>query len=185
VSDATPPPEGAPVPEATPPGLEESLRQVNAAGRATLGSARDTGRALRRLISADLALARSAFGRALAWTGAAIVFGASSWLLLTGAIIALLQRLGLTWFQSLFFTALVSLVVTGVAVWRVSHFFDHTGMHATRRQLSRLGLFDEHDDEDEADTGTPPTPATKPAPTPTPRPQHSSTAAREREEQQP
>jgi hypothetical protein len=172
VSETSPPPEAA-AETPPPPGLEESLRHVNAAGRATLGSARDTGRALRRLVSADLALARSAFGRGLAWAGVAVVFGASSWLLLTGAIIALLQRVGLSWFQSLFFTALVSVAMTGLAVWRVSHFFDHTGMHATRRQLSRLGLFDENDEEDEADS---PPPRTA---------QHASTAAREREESAP
>ena len=172
MSDAPSPPEGAASEGAPAPGLEESLRQVNAAGRATLGSARDTGRALRRLVSADLALARSAFGRGMAWTGVAIVFGASSWLLLAGAIIALLQRLGLSWFQALLFTALVSLAVTALAVWRVSHFFDHTGLHATRRQLSRLGLFDERDDADAVAT-------------PTPTAQHASTAAREREETRP
>lgn len=144
MSEATPPPEDTPT-----PGLEESLRQVGDAGKATLDSARDTGRALRRLVSADLALARSAFGRGLAWAGIAVVFGASSWLLLTGAIIALLQRLGLSWFQSLLFTALASVAMTGLAVWRVTYFFDHTGLHATRRQLSRLGLFDERDENDE------------------------------------
>jgi len=30
----------------------------------------------------------------------------------------------------------------------VSYFFHHTGMHATRRQLSRLGLFDEPSEDD-------------------------------------
>ena len=174
MSDANAPLEGPPPEDSAagtpPPGLEESLRQVNAAGRATLGSARDTGRALRRLVSADLALARSAFGRGLAWAGVAIVFGASSWLLVTGAIIALLQRVGLSWFQSLFFTALVSLAMTGLAIWRVSHFFDHTGLHATRRQLSRLGLFDEHDEDDDSSSSDPARGA-----------QHASTAARERD----
>ncbi len=171
MSEATPPPEGE-AGGTPPPGLEESIRHVGEAGKATLGSARDTGRALRRLVSADLALARSAFGRGLAWAGIAVVFGASSWLLLTGAIIALLQRLGLSWFQSLFFTALVSLGMTALAVWRVSHFFDHTGLHATRRQLSRLGLFDEQDEEDEA-TGDG---------APAPKAQHASMAARTQEE---
>jgi hypothetical protein len=78
----------------------------------------------------------------------AIVFGASAWLLLAGTLIALMQRWGLSWFHSLLITSLVSLVVTGYAVWRVSFFFRHTGMHATRRQLSRLGLFDEPSDDD-------------------------------------
>ncbi len=134
---------GSDTPRPEAPGLEESFRAVSEAGKATLGSAKDTSRALRRLISADLALARSAFGRGLAWAGIAVVFGASAWLLLTGAIIALLQRAGLSWFQAMFFTALASLAMTGLAIWRVAHFFDHTGLHATRRQLTRMGLFDE------------------------------------------
>ena len=42
------------------------------------------------------------------------------------------------------------------AIWRVSYFFHHTGMHATRRQLSRLGLFDEPaEDDPDADVKLP------------------------------
>ncbi|CAE6843710.1 phage holin family protein [Xanthomonas arboricola pv. corylina] len=132
------------------PGLDESVRAVGTAGRATLGSAKDTSRALRRLVSADLRLARSAFGRGLAWACVAVVFGASSWLLLAGAIIALLQRAGLSWFQAMFFTALASLLVTGIAAWRVFFYFDHTGLNATRRQLVKLGIFDDSSDDDDA-----------------------------------
>lgn len=174
MSDANPPPEREPEADATPPpGIDEALRQVGAAGKATLGSGKDTLRALRRLISADLALARSSFGRSLAWAGVAIAFGASSWLLVTGAMIALLQRLGFSWLQSLSFTAVASLAMTALAIWRVACFFDHMGMHATRRQLSRLGLFDEHDDEDEAG------PLAPSAPSPSPHARHASMAARE------
>jgi hypothetical protein len=141
-------PDAAGSPDGTDaPGLDETFRQVGAAGRAALGSAKDTGRAMRQLFSADLALARSAFGHALAWVAVAIVFGASAWLLVTGALIALLQRLGWSWLQSLSLVAAISLIVTGVAVWKVGRYFDQTGMHATRRQLSRLGLFDDKVDE--------------------------------------
>ena len=80
--------------------------------------------------------------------GVAIVFGASAWLLLAATLIALLQSFGLSWLQALLITSLLSLAVTGYAIWRVSYFFHHTGMHATRRQLSRLGLFDEPTDDD-------------------------------------
>ena len=59
-----------------PPSLEESLRAVSEAGSASLGASIDSLRALRGLISADLAMARSAAGRGLAWGGAAVVFGA-------------------------------------------------------------------------------------------------------------
>ncbi|MEL1265514.1 phage holin family protein [Pseudoxanthomonas putridarboris] len=138
-----------------PPGLEESLRAVGSAGRAAYGSARDTGRAFRTLFSADLALARSAFGRALAWSGVAIVFGASAWLLVAAALIALMQRFGWSWLQSLSFAALVSLAVTALAIWKVGHYFDHTGLHATRRQLSRMGLFDESGGKDDPDDDAP------------------------------
>ncbi|PJJ96855.1 hypothetical protein CO641_13520 [Lysobacteraceae bacterium NML91-0213] len=140
--------------------MDESVRRIGRSGRDTATSALDTGRALRRLISADLALARSATGRALAWVAIAVVFGASAWLLLMGALIVLLQRIdGVSWLASFSITALVSLVVTGVAGWRASVFFDYAGMHASRRQLQRLGLFSEDDPDDEdspANKGTKP-----------------------------
>ncbi|WP_305806111.1 phage holin family protein [Stenotrophomonas sp. YIM B06876] len=133
---------------AAAPGLDESIRQFGHASRETVESAKHTLRSLRRLASMEFALARSAFGRALAWSGVAIVFGASAWLLLAATLIALLHALGLSWLLALLITSLISLAVTGYAAWRVSFFFRHTGMHATRRQLSRLGLFDETDGED-------------------------------------
>lgn len=135
-----------------PDRFDESVRAIGAEGRATLASALDTGRALRKLASADFALARSALGRGLAWTAVAVVFGASAWLLLMGALIALMQAFGFSWLASISSAAFISLAVAGVAAWRVSVFFDMAGMHATRRALSQLGLFSEaggDDDEDE------------------------------------
>jgi|GEM_PF-63647 len=132
-----------------PPPLEDSLRAVSDAGKATLGATRDSLRSLRALLSADLALARSALGRGIAWAGVAIVFGASAWLLATAAGVALMQRFGLSWLASLSIAALFNLAITGLAAWRTSRFFDYMGLHATRRQLTRMGLFDEHDDEDD------------------------------------
>lgn len=159
MSDNAPPPHAEPAPDASPD-LTDSIRQVGDAGRDTLQSAGQTLRSLRRLASADFALARSAFGRALAWSGVAIVFGASAWLLLAATLIALLRSFGLSWLTSLLITSLASLAVTGYAAWRVSYFFHHTGMHATRRQLSRLGLFDETDEA--ADDDAPPPGANPP-----------------------
>jgi len=141
-----------------PPHLDESVRRIGAAGRATLDSALDTGRALRKLVSADLALARSAMGRALAWVAVAIVFGASAWLLSMGVLTALLHSFGLSWLVSFAICAVLSLGVTGFAIWRVSVFFDHAGMHATRRQLARFGIGDENDDDEADDTADAPAP---------------------------
>lgn len=143
------------------PHLDESIRRIRAAAKETASSGLDSGRALRKLVSADFALARSALGRALAWSAVSIVFGASAWLLAMGAAIALLQSFGLSWLASISITMLVSLVVTGLAAWRVSVFFDYAGMHATRRQLTRMGLFSEAsgDDADEDDDMPAPPPS--------------------------
>lgn len=144
----------------TPP-LDDSIRAVGESGRAALGATLDSLRALRGLVSADIALARSAMGRALAWTGVAVVFGATGWLLATAAGVALLQGwFGMSWLGSLSIAALFNLAITGLAVWRTARFFDYMGLHATRRQLSRLGLFDEDGpDDDGHDAAEKPAPA--------------------------
>lgn len=129
------------------PPLDETLRTIAEAGKASLGATRDSLRALRALVSADLALARSALGRGIAWAGVAIVFGASAWLLATAAGVALMQRFGLSWLASLSIAAVFNLAITALAAWRTSRFFDYMGLHATRRQLSRMGLFDEYGDD--------------------------------------
>ena len=91
----------APGDDAQAPSLEDSLRRLESAGREGLENAVGTLRALRMLVAADLALAWGALGRALAWIAVAIVFGASSWLLLMGVLIASLQRFGLSWLASM------------------------------------------------------------------------------------
>lgn len=123
------------------PDLAESLRQVRAAGREGLHAATDAAKALRVLVSADLSLARSAFGRALAFTGLAVAFGGSAWMLLMAALTAVLHdALHWSWTVSLSVCALLSLVVTALGIWRAIHYFEHTRMQATRRQLARLGI---------------------------------------------
>lgn len=123
------------------PDLGESLRQVGAAGRASLGAATDAAKAFRTLLIADVSLARSALGRTLALTGVAIAFGASAWLLLMATLVVYLTRgLGWSWALSLLVTALLSLVITAIAAWQGMSYFEHTRLQATRRQLARLGI---------------------------------------------
>ncbi len=130
-----------PEPAAEAPDLGEAIREVGAAARAGLREAGDSAKAFRALLAADVSLARSAFGRAMALTGVAIVFGASCWLLLMAALIVFLSRqLGLPWSASLLICALLSGAATLWAAWRADYYFDHTRMHATRRQLARLGI---------------------------------------------
>lgn len=123
------------------PGIDDAVRELGAAGRATFEAGRDAGKAFRILLAADISLARSAFGRTLALTGVAIAFGASAWLLLMAALIVALTRgLGMSWALALLLTALLSVVVTAGAAWMATRYFEHTRLKATRRQLARLGL---------------------------------------------
>lgn len=141
-----------------PPSIDEAFRDIGEAGREGLSAALDTGRALRGLLIADLALARSALGRAMLWVSVAIIFGASSWLLLMAALIALLQGvLGWSWLASMSAAAGLSLVVTGFGVWQALRYFEYTRLTATRRQLRRLGLG--HDDDDDREIDPPRTEA--------------------------
>ena len=139
----TPPP-SEPADEAAPeaaPDLTEVLRQFGQSGRAGLSAANDAAKALRILVSADISLARSAFGRTLAFTGVAIAFGASAWLLVMASVTAALHEgLGWSWGLALGLCAAVSLVATGIGGWLAMRYFEHTRMQATRRQLARLGI---------------------------------------------
>ena len=74
--------------------LAEALKDLGTTGRAGLSAAGDAAKALRILVAADISLARSAFGRALALTAVAIAFGASAWLLLMAALIAVRATVG-------------------------------------------------------------------------------------------
>jgi len=134
-------PQPGPARERAEPGLEETLRQLGASGRATWSAGQDARKAFQILLSADVSLARSAFGRTLAFTGVAIAFGASAWLLLMATLVtALSLGLGWPWAGSLVLTAVLSLVVTGFAGWMAIRYFDHTRLQATRRQLARIGI---------------------------------------------
>ena len=122
------------------PDLAEALKDLGTTGRAGLSAAGDAAKALRILVAADISLARSAFGRALALTAVAIAFGASAWLLLMAALIAVLQSAGLPWLWASLLTALLSVAITFYAGWRAIHYFEHTRLQATRRQFARLGF---------------------------------------------
>jgi hypothetical protein len=122
-------------------GIEEALRALGITSRATWHAGRDASKAFRILLAADVSLARSAFGRTLAFTGVAIAFGASAWLLLMAALVSWLSvGLGWAWSLSLLLTAVLSIAATTLGGWRALRYFEHTRLQATRRQLARLGI---------------------------------------------
>jgi len=138
-----------------PPSLDQSLRNVGKAGKDGFSSAVDTARAMRSLVLADFALARASLARAMMWLSVAAVFGVSSWLLLMGALIALLQRLGLSWLSALSIAAALSMAITGLGVFMMLHYFEHSRMDATRRQLKAMGFGDDEDEQDAPSQATP------------------------------
>lgn len=126
---------------APPPDLLESLRGLRDTGKSGLGAAGEAAKAFRSLVVADVSLARSAAGRSIAFAGVAVVFGASSWLLLMAALIVLLSsQLGLPWWLSLCGCAVLSAVGGWLAVRKAADYFEHTRLKTTRRQLARLGI---------------------------------------------
>ncbi len=134
-------PGAEPDPKPRAPDLAASLREVGSAAKATVKEAGNSASAFRTLVAADFSLARSAFGRTLAFTGVAIAFGASAWLLLMAAVIVFLSvQLGLPWSVSLLATAVLSGAGVYLAARKAEYYFDHTRMRATRRQLARLGI---------------------------------------------
>lgn len=121
--------------------LLESFRDVGESGKASLAAVRDASKALHTLVAADVSLARSAFGRTLAFTGVAIVLGAVGGLMLAASMVTLLAiKAGLPWTVSLLIVGAVWFLGAGLAGWRAMRYFEHTRMKATRRQLARLGI---------------------------------------------
>lgn len=134
------------------PSIEEAVDALGQAGREGLDAGLDALRALRRLVVADLALARAAMARAVVWLTVAVIFGSSAWLLLMATGIALLSEFGLSWLASIALTMLFSLLITAFGAWQTLRYFDMSKLDATRRQLARLGIGgdDQDDGEDDA-----------------------------------
>ena len=124
-----------------PPSIDDAVRELRDTGRATLSAGRDAGKALRILLTADISLARSAFGRTLAFSGVAIAFGASAWLLLMAALVTWLGAgLGMPWSLAMLLTAVLSAIAAAIGTRTAMRYFEHTRLKASRRQLARLGF---------------------------------------------
>ena len=127
--------------ERAAPGIADAIRELGDTGRATWSAGREAATAFRILVTADVSLARSAFGRTLAFTAVAIVFGASAWLMLMAALISWLSiDVGWAWWFAMLVTGGTSLLLTAGAGWLAMRYFEHTRFQATRRQLARLGI---------------------------------------------
>jgi uncharacterized membrane protein YqjE len=146
-----------PQPGAEAPGIGEAVEALGQAGRESLHSTLEMARAMRRLVAADIALARAALARAAVWMAVAVVFGSSAWLLLMAALIALLVHFGMSTLAATSVSALISLVIAAFGAWKALQYFEMGKFDATRRQLAKLGIGDgdNPEEEDEPDFPAP------------------------------
>lgn len=136
-------------PGAPPPGIGEAFATLGQAGRDSVDSGRDMGRAMRRLVAAEVAQARIVLARAAVWLAIAVAFGSSAWLLLMAALIAGLHALGLSWLAATSISAAVSLLVAAIGAWQTLRYFEMARFESTRKQLAHLSRRDATDEEDD------------------------------------
>lgn len=121
--------------EPTPP-LTESARSVYEAARNVAGAWGGNFAALRRLLVADLALARAALVRGLVFLFlAAIMFG-TVWVLLTALVVWLLYSAGFGWGVALLLPLLISAVIGAIAIVYATKALRLADLEASRRQLT-------------------------------------------------
>jgi hypothetical protein len=124
-----------PEPTPTPP-LTESARSVYEAARNVAGAWGETFAALRRLLVADLALAREALIRGLVLLFLAAIMLGTAWALLTALAVWGLYRAGVGWGIALALPLLVSTVLGVIAFLQAAKALRLADMDASRRQLT-------------------------------------------------
>lgn len=124
-------------PEATPP-LTESARAVYDAARGVAGAWGEHLAALRELLLADLALARTAALRALLLLALAAIALGSCWALLTALCVWLLHEAGFGWGWALGLPLAVGALVGAVALGCALRLIRLANLKTSRTQLLAL-----------------------------------------------
>ena len=139
----------------TPPPLTESARSVYEAARTVAGAWGGTFAALRRLLVADLALARSALLRGLVLLLVSGILFGTAWLLLTALAVWGLHAAGLGWGIAIGLPLLLSAALGGVAFWQAAKALRLADLDASRRQLTLwFGTLDEVEEAKQAPPNT-------------------------------
>lgn len=112
-------------------GIGESVRSTAKAHSSTVG-------AFRRLFGADLLLARQALIRGLVYLLLTTLLAGTTWILVVGASIFALNRLGLSYLLAMLLIGLVN-AGFGYWAWRIaSAALNYADLEATRRQLDAM-----------------------------------------------
>jgi hypothetical protein len=140
--------------EPAPP-LTESARSVNAAARNLASAWGGSFAALRRLLAADLALARQALIHGLVLLFAAAILLGTTWALLTAFAVWALYKAGTGWGIALVLPLLVSAMLGYIAFRRAESALRLADLDASRRQLTLwFGTADEVEEAKNAPPGS-------------------------------
>lgn len=141
--------EPAAAPEPAPPGdpprvapgeagkLTEDAQAVIDAARAAAGSYFGGFTELRRLLAAEVSLARDALVAALIYLLVATVMLGTAYLLLTALLVSGLRAAGAPWPLAIGLPLLVSVAIAAFGIVRARAMLHHADFEATRRQLKR------------------------------------------------
>lgn len=122
----------------SPPPLGEAARSVYDAARAFAGVGGSAATTLRRLLLADLALARTAATQGALLFAAAAVLAFTGWVLLTALAVWGLHAAGLGWGTALALPALADLALAALLAWRALAVLRLADLQTTRQQLASL-----------------------------------------------
>ncbi len=126
--------------QVTPPEagkLGEDAQAVLDAARATAGAYVGTLHTLRRLVAAEVGLAREALVQALVYLMVATVMLGTAYLLLTALLVSGLRALGAPWPLAIFIPLATSVGVAVFGLLRARAALKFTDFEATRRELKR------------------------------------------------
>jgi hypothetical protein len=139
----------------TPPPLTESARSVYEAARTVAGAWGGTFTALRRLLVADLALAREALVRGLVLLVVSGILFGMAWILLTALAVWGLYVAGLGLGIAIAIPLLLSAALGVVAFWYAAQALRLADLDASRRQLTLwFGTLDEEKEAKQAAPGS-------------------------------
>ena len=141
-------------PEPAPP-LTESARSVYDAARHVAGAWSGTFGALRRLLVADIALAREAVIRGIVLLCLSAILLGTAWLMLAALVVWGLYEAGAGWGIALAVPLVISAILGGIAFWYAARMLRLADLDASRRQLTLwFGTPEEVKEANQAPPGT-------------------------------
>lgn len=117
---------------------KEAASRIVAAGEGLGGDLGGAAKAFGALVSAEVALSRSALVRVLVLTAVGIILGTSAWLYSMAMTVLGLRALGLAWWAAVGIPTLLSFVAALLCLWLARRALDNARFKRTRHVLAKL-----------------------------------------------